>query len=81
MDELCEMVTWAQLGLHKKPVGLLNTAGYYDKFIEFVDHASGEGFVKQKLRGLLLEAKTPEQLLALFDAHRPVDARRWLRHP
>ena len=44
-EELLEMITWAQLGIHRKPVGLLNVAGYYDPLVQFVDHAIAEGFI------------------------------------
>ncbi|MEZ5142665.1 MAG: TIGR00730 family Rossman fold protein [Acidimicrobiales bacterium] len=46
LEELFEAVTWAQLGLHDKPIGLLNVGGFFDDLLAFVDHATGEGFVK-----------------------------------
>src|SRR5713101_8909121 len=65
-DELFEILTWAQLGLHPKPIGLLNVAGYFDHLLAWLDHAVQEGFVKAVHRRLLLEADEPERLLDLL---------------
>jgi uncharacterized protein (TIGR00730 family) len=62
-DELFEILTWAQLGYHAKPIGLLNVGGFFDHLLAWLDHAVGQGFVKPKHRRLLVEAKTPEELL------------------
>ncbi len=62
-DELFEILTWAQLGLHSKPIGLLNTAGFFDSLCAWLDRTVREGFLKPKHRGMLLEADNPEQLL------------------
>jgi uncharacterized protein (TIGR00730 family) len=63
LDELFEIVTWAQLGLHTKPIGLLNVAGYFDRFTELVEHAVAEGFVEPAHRGLLTTCDDPALLL------------------
>lgn len=70
-EELLEMITWSQLGIHRKPVGLLNVAGYYDPLVQFVDHAIAEGFIKPKHRELIVVADTPESLLDKILQHRP----------
>ena len=62
-DELFEIVTWAQLELHAKPIALLNTANFFDPLLAWVDHTVREGFVKHQYRDLLRVAATPEQLL------------------
>lgn len=62
-EELFEMVTWTQLGIHSKPVGLLNVAGYFDPIVRLVDHAIAEGFIKEKNRELIVVADRPEPLL------------------
>jgi uncharacterized protein (TIGR00730 family) len=62
-DELFEILTWAQLGLHGKPVGLLNTAGFFDPLLAWLDLTMREGFVKGQHRELLLAAAEPEELL------------------
>ena len=66
LEELFEIWTWSQIGLHAKPYGLLNTAGYYDPLIEFVDHAVREGFVRERQRSSLVVASDPEELLDLL---------------
>lgn len=63
LEELFEMVTWAQLGLHKKPIGLLNVNGYYDHLQSFSRKAIDEGFVHSKNESLLLFAPTINELL------------------
>jgi len=63
LDELVEALTWAQLGLHDKPIGLLNVEGYFDPFLSLLDHATREGFVKLAHRELLITASSPEILL------------------
>jgi uncharacterized protein (TIGR00730 family) len=63
LDELFEIVTWAQLGLHSKPIGLLNVAGYFDRLDELVQHAVAEGFVEPAQRGLLMMHDEPARLL------------------
>ena len=62
-EELFESVTWAQLGIHSKPLGLLNVAGYFDHLVRFVDHAVAEGFVPAAGRRLMVVGEDPEALL------------------
>jgi hypothetical protein len=78
-EEFFEALTWAQLGLHTKPCGLLNVHGYFDDLIRFVDHAVGERFIDSGHRALLLVDDSPEALLDQFDAWRPptVDKAAW----
>ncbi len=63
LEELAEIITWAQLGLHRKPYGLLNVEGFYDPLLSFLDHALAEDFIKAKLRGSLLVESDPDRLL------------------
>jgi uncharacterized protein (TIGR00730 family) len=65
-DETFEIATWAQLGLHAKPLGLVNVRGYFDHLIAFVDHAVRERFVHPQHRGLLRVGPTAEALLDAF---------------
>jgi uncharacterized protein (TIGR00730 family) len=65
LEELLEAVTWAQLGLHAKPVILINTAGYWDGLLAFLDSAVAEGFLKQKNRDLLRVAANAEQAVEM----------------
>lgn len=71
MDELWEAVSWAQLGYHEKPVGLLNVAGFYDGLIAFNDHMIATGFIRPQHAAILIaEAQLP-QLLTRMSAHSP----------
>ena len=62
-EELCEVLTWSQLGFHHKPIGLLNTAGFYTSLLHFFDHATTEGFVRPGNRQLVLVEDTVAALL------------------
>lgn len=68
MEELFEVWTWSVLGIHSKPVGLLNVDGYYDHLIAFLDGAVSEGFFHSAHRARLVSATTPEALLTALDA-------------
>lgn len=68
-DELFEIITWAQLGLHAKPIGLLNVNGYFDPMLAMMDHAVAEGFIKERYRSLVFDETNPAKLIArLIDA-------------
>jgi uncharacterized protein (TIGR00730 family) len=71
-DELFEIITWAQLGLHAKPIGLLSVAGYYSTLLALVDHAAAEGFVPRCDRELLLVQDEPDMLLDALLTYQPV---------
>jgi uncharacterized protein (TIGR00730 family) len=71
-EELLEIITWAQLGIHNKPVGILNVAGYFEPLIQLFDHAIGQGFIKPKHRQLIVCESTPETLLDEIGRHRVV---------
>lgn len=70
-EEFCEIVTWAQLGLHNKPCGLLNVDGYYDPLIELFDRGLTEGFIREQHRALVLQHTDPEAMLELVLAWSP----------
>jgi len=72
LEELLEVITWAQLGIHNKPVGLLNVDGYYDSLLSFVDKAVEEGFVTPAARHIVVAARTPHDLLAKLEDYVPV---------
>ena len=65
-DELFEMLTWAQLGIHAKPIGLLNTAGFFDPLLTWIERTISDGFLKARYRELLKVAGEPEQLIDLL---------------
>lgn len=75
-EEMFEMVTWLQLQLHSKPVGLLNVEGYYDALLDFLRHAAGEGFIRSQHWDLLIVESGPELLLERLRLHLPGVARR-----
>ena len=67
MEEFFEVLSWAQLGIHNKPCGLLNVGGYYDHLIQFMDHALSQDFLKAKDRALLIVEADPARLLDRFE--------------
>jgi uncharacterized protein (TIGR00730 family) len=78
IEELTELLTWAQLGLHRKPCGLMNVSAYYDSFLLFMDHAVGEGFLRQEHRNLLLVSDDPRSLLKLFASYVAPTVEKWV---
>lgn len=78
-DELFETITWAQLGIHQKPIGLLNVAGYFDPFLAMVERAIQDGFILEKYRQLFVVAAEIEDLLAELARYEPLDGLiKWL---
>ncbi len=77
-EEFCEILTWAQLGLHRKPCGLLNVDGYYDRLLALFDHAVAEQFVRPTHRSLVLEERDPERLLLRLAAYHAPALERWI---
>jgi uncharacterized protein (TIGR00730 family) len=78
LEELIEVYTWSQLGLHDKPMGVLNVLGYYDGLAALLDHAVREGFLRPQHRAAMHAAATPAELLAAFEGWRPSPASKWL---
>jgi uncharacterized protein (TIGR00730 family) len=79
LDELFEIVTWGQLGLHRKPIGLLNVCGYFDGLIGFVEHAVRERFIREQHKRLLVIEERPEALLDALLRHEPPVVPKWIR--
>ena len=81
-EEFFEMITWAQLGIHDKPCGLLNISGYYDKLLSFLDDAVTEGFIYGLHRDMILTANKPSQLIEKLQSYKPVRHNKiqWVRH-
>jgi hypothetical protein len=78
-DELLEILTWAQLGLHAKPVGLLEINGYFTSLLAWLDHCVDEGFLRPVHRRLLLSASGPDELLTLLMGHTaPPTVPKWI---
>jgi uncharacterized protein (TIGR00730 family) len=78
LEELFEVWTWAQLGFHKKPVGLLNIAGFYNPLIAFLDHVSAEQFMKPQHRGMLLVESEPEKMIAAMKSYEAPVVTKWI---
>lgn len=80
LEELFESLTWAQIGLHCKPIGLLNTRGYFDPLLTLVEHAQTEGFLYAEHRALFNQADEPHALLDLLANYiPPIGLERWVR--
>ena len=78
LEELFEVLTWGQLGLHRKPVGLLNVDGYYDHLLLALDRMRDDQLLRAENRTQLLQAADPEDLLAQLAAYQPVELAKWL---
>jgi uncharacterized protein (TIGR00730 family) len=78
LEELTEIWSWAYLGIHHKPVGLLNVDGYYDPLLAFMDGALQAGFVQPVHRDLLQVAASPPELLDNIAAYEPPELMRWV---
>ena len=78
LEELCEILTWAQLGLHAKPCGLLDVCDYYRHLKRFFSHMVEERFLKPEYEGLVLADAGPAQLLDMFEQYEPVCLPKWI---
>lgn len=78
LEEFFEVLTWAQLGMHTKPCGLLNVCGFYDRLLSFLDHAAEQRFIKPFHRASVLVADSPEHLLAQFEMYRAPVSEKWI---
>ena len=78
LEEFFEIWTWGQLGMHDKPCGLLNVAGYFDGLLEFLDRAVAEKFVRDVHRGMVVVESDPADLLARFEAYEPPRVVKWI---
>jgi uncharacterized protein (TIGR00730 family) len=78
LEELFEVYTWAQLGIHAKPLGLMDVAGYYRPLVAFLDHAVQERFLRPETRTLLAVRDELEDLLAALASWEPVALHKWI---
>lgn len=78
LEELFETWTWGQLGIHAKPLGLLDGNGYYEHLIRFLDHAVEERFVRPEYRGMVIVAAAPEALLDRLASYEPPAIPKWM---
>ncbi|NQY30252.1 MAG: LOG family protein, partial [Flavobacteriaceae bacterium] len=78
LEELFEMLTWAQLGLHKKPIGILNINGFYDDLLSFIEVMIEKELLKHSYKQLLLVANTAEELLEKMNGFQPLPVPKWM---
>ena len=78
LEEFCEILTWAQLGLHRKPFGLLNVQQFYRSFLQHIDHAAGLGFIRAEHRTLVIVEENIDTLLEKFATFRPPAVHKWI---
>jgi uncharacterized protein (TIGR00730 family) len=78
LEEFFEVLTWAQLGLHAKPCGLLNVQGFFDRLLSFLDHSIDERFVRRENRSMVMASSSPDDLLDRFERYRPPVAEKWI---
>ncbi|MEK2645974.1 LOG family protein [Bdellovibrio sp. BCCA] len=80
-EELCEIVTWSQLGLHQKPIGVLDVLDYYKPLKELVNKGIEEKFIREQYKDLVVFAESAEDLLKKFSTYQPLDVPKWIRSP
>ena len=78
LEETFEVLTWGQLGLHDKPIGLLDIGGYFDPLLAFLDASVEERFVRPEHREALLRASDPAALIARLEAYEPPPVEKWI---
>jgi len=78
LEEFFEMLTWAQLGLHKKPIAILNTAGFYDSLITFIQNMVDKGFLKEVNRDMVLVSDDVDELLEMMKNYVAPDVAKWI---
>jgi uncharacterized protein (TIGR00730 family) len=77
-DELFEIITWAQLGIHDKPIGLLNVAGYFDALLKMIEVAINQGFIPPQHEKLLVLETDPDALVSALESHVMPQRKRWV---
>ena len=78
LEEFFEVLTWTQLGIHRKPSGILNVEGYFDTLLAFLDYSVAERFVKEVYRSMLIVDRDPAHLLDRFTSYVPPKVEKWL---
>nr|WP_298999409.1 TIGR00730 family Rossman fold protein [uncultured Allomuricauda sp.] len=78
LEELFEMLTWGQLGLHKKPIGILNVNGFYDDLIQFLDKMVAKGLLKEVNRKMVLVSENIDELLTKMRAYEAPAVKKWI---
>ena len=79
LEELFEILTWGQLGLHQKPIAILNVNGFYDELIAFMDTMVKKGFLKKANQEMLLESNTISELIDKMKAYQAPEVEKWIK--
>ncbi len=79
LEELFEFITWAQLGLHQKPVGLVNTDGFFDSLLQYLDDTMKYGFLNRSNRQMLLQSVSPYELLGMMQSYKAPKVPKWIK--
>ncbi|MFW9608760.1 MAG: LOG family protein, partial [Aquaspirillum sp.] len=77
-EEFFEILTWAQLGMHSKPVGLLDVADFYLPMVAFLRHSAAQGFIRNDHLSLIVHAREPEDLIQRLSGYQAVTVPKWL---
>ncbi|MEM9076566.1 MAG: TIGR00730 family Rossman fold protein [Bacteroidota bacterium] len=78
LEELFEIVTWAQLGLHQKPIGVLNVNGFFDSMFQFLDNMVSKGFLKPENREMIIQSESYQDLLEQMKSYSPKHVTKWI---
>lgn len=78
LEELAEILTWAQLGIHRKPCAILDVAGFWGPLVAFLDHGVDEGFIRKEHRAMLLVGDDAAQVIDAMEQFQPADVRKWI---
>ena len=78
LEEFFEVLTWAQLGLHRKPCGLLNVLGYFDGLLSFLDHSVTEGFLRREYGSMIAVSASPSALIDRLGSHQAPAVEKWI---
>lgn len=78
LEEFFEVWTWAQLGIHNKPIGLLNINGYYDNLINFIHHSVKQQFVNEQNLNMIIIEKEPDKLIDKMNNYKPPEVMKWI---
>ena len=78
VEEFFEVLTWGQLGFHRKPCGLLNINGYFDRLLSFVEHSVAEGFVRREQLAMISVSDSPNQLLDAMATYKAPTVEKWI---
>jgi uncharacterized protein (TIGR00730 family) len=77
-EEFCEVITWAQLGIHQKPCGILNIDGFFTSLLQYLDHAVEQRFLRPEHRTMILEDENPSALLEKMRTFHPPVLKKWM---